>query len=290
MTDFWRHSGYHLLTRRADGRLAVTDDFLRAYLERPEMRPVPESCDAERALHAALMANPREAVSPARLARLADAEARENYRVLLAFRDRLIAADTVEDGYLGLFREARVEIPPMFVDHLVHVVVRGMLEGADALRARAGEFLFRAQKMTIHEGRVMAADLETVEMYAASGGFGDLGRLLIETGTAPRRVDLDVLGEANADDYWRRDERHDTVLDVTFAAPGLDALARVLETWIRHFTDADTSIQPVASIRDERWVWHVGLDAEATAILNDLYNGADVDEERLARLLALFRL
>ena len=43
-------------------------------------------------------------------------------------------------------------------------------------------------------------------------------------------------------------------------------------------------------ISDEKWVWHVGLDAEGSALLNDLYNGVEVDEARLARLLALFRL
>ena len=42
MHDFWRNSGYMLLDRRPGppARLAVTDDFLRAWLMRPEMRPV----------------------------------------------------------------------------------------------------------------------------------------------------------------------------------------------------------------------------------------------------------
>ncbi|MCM0020392.1 MAG: hypothetical protein NBV67_10395, partial [Tagaea sp.] len=31
-------------------------------------------------------------------------------------------------------------------------------------------------------------------------------------------------------------------------------------------------------------------DAEATAIMNDLYRGQEVDEERLKRIVALFRL
>ena len=44
------------------------------------------------------------------------------------------------------------------------------------------------------------------------------------------------------------------------------------------------------AIDDPHWVWHVGLDAEASGLLNDLYNDADVDERRLARLLCLFRL
>ena len=36
MPDFWRSSGFHLLRRDAatEGWLAVTDDFLRAYLAR----------------------------------------------------------------------------------------------------------------------------------------------------------------------------------------------------------------------------------------------------------------
>ncbi len=99
-----------------------------------------------------------------------------------------------------------------------------------------------------------------------------------------------MLGEATASSYFDRDERHDTVLDLTFSRPGVDALARVLEAWLHHFLGIATSIQPVQRISDERWAWHVGLDADASAILNDLYDGKEVDEERLGRLLSLFRL
>jgi hypothetical protein len=70
----------------------------------------------------------------------------------------------------------------------------------------------------------------------------------------------------------------------------LDALCRVIEAWLQYFLGAAISVQPVQSIDDEHWVWHVGLDVESTAILNDLYNGKEVAEERLARILALFRL
>ena len=49
--DFWRNSGFHLLERNGAGRLRVTDDFLRAYLLRPEIRPVEESGPGEIALH-----------------------------------------------------------------------------------------------------------------------------------------------------------------------------------------------------------------------------------------------
>ncbi len=302
MPDFWRDSGYHLLTRTAEGRLAVGDDFLRAYFQRPEVRPVEESCPAERALHQALIANPREAVSDQRLARLADPDARENYRLVLNFRDRLVAAGTIEECYLQTFLQPPgasaasrtgipTAIPPLFIDQMAHVIVRGILDGCeDGLRARAGELLFREQKVTINDGHVMAADAETVEMHATSGGLGSLGRLIVEAQAPLRTVQLDVLGQDNADIYWLRDQRYDTVLNLSFAGPGLDALSRVLEAWVGHFLAVAVSIQPVQTISDEKWIWHVGLDAEGNALLNDLYNQVEVGEERLARLLALFRL
>ena len=299
MQDFWIDSGYRLLERGPQGHLAVGDEFMRAYFMRPEVRPVEESCPAERALHAALFANPREAVSEARLAELVDPDARDNYRVVLGFRDRLAAAGTLEECYLRLFLppaeggapDAAVPVPPLFIDQLAHVILRAALEGCeDSLRVRAGELLFREQKVTINDGHVMAADAETVEMHATSGGFGSLGRLIVESQAPLRTVQLDVLDETNADLYWSRDQRYDTVLNLNFAGAGLDALCRVLETWVAHFLDISVSIQPVQTISDEKWVWHVGLDAEGSALLNDLYNGVEVGEARLARLLALFRL
>ncbi len=297
MPDFWRDSGYHLLARTPDGHLSVTDDFLRAYFMRPEIRPVEESCAAERALHESLMGNPREAVSEERLGKLADPDAQDNYRVVLGFRDRLIAAGTLEECYLRTFlqepagEEAGVSIPPLFIDQMAHVILRAILEDCeDGLRARAAELFFREQKVTINDGHVMAADAETVEMYAATGDLGSLGQLIVEAQTPLKTVQLDVLDENNADIYWTRDERYDTVLNLNFAGPGLDALCRVLEAWIGHFLDIKVRIQPVQKISDEKWVWHIGLDAEGTGLLNDLYNGVDVGEARLARLLSLFRM
>ncbi len=292
MPDFWRASGYHLLEPAANGHLAVTNGFLRAYLMRPEIRPVAESCAAERRLHAALLDDPRRPVAPAEIAALADADAQDNYRVLLGFRDRLAAAATVEACYLALFLDPpREPVPPLFVDQLVHVIMRRVLDGtADPLRVRAAELFFRTQKITVRDGAVMAGDDEVIDMYARTGGMGALGQLLVESNTPTRQVELDVLTEANAESYWGRDERHDTVLDLSFGRAGLDALARDLEAWVAHFLGVTVAVHPVARISDERWVWHVGLDAQASAIMNDLYNGVEVAEDRLARVLALFRL
>ena len=301
MADFWRDSGYHLLTRRDDGQLTLTGDFLRAYLRRPELRPSDESCSGERGLHALLIQDPREAVPSARLEAIVDPDTRENYRIFLGFRDRLVAADTIEGCYLRLFAPHHsaaddgvgrgVPIPPSFVDHLAHVILRSILEGCeDGLRARAAELLFREQKVLLDEGSIMVADAETLEIHGAADGAGASGGLSSETRSPRRNVDLDVLDQGNAALYWDRSERYDTVLNLSFAAPGLDALCRVLEAWIGHFLGLEAGIHPVQKISDEKWIWHIGLDSEGTKLLNDLYDGIEFGEERLVRLLSLFRL
>lgn len=291
MPDFWRDSGYHLLAPTDAGQMAVTDDYLRAFLRRPELAPVEESCDRERALHARLMDAPAQVIPPETLTALADPDAIDNYRLFLAFRDRLVAAGSLEAAYLGFFTAGAITIPPLFLDQMAHAILRHILDGAeDPMRARAAELLFRSHKVTIDDGTIMAADEEIVEMYARTGGFGSLGQLIVEAQTPVASVELDVLTEENAGLYWDRDTRHDTVLDISFARPGLDALCRVLEAWISHFLAVEVVIQPVQKIADERWVWHIGLDAEGTALLNDLYNGSEVEQDRLARLLSLFRM
>ncbi|HEY7787786.1 MAG TPA: DUF6352 family protein, partial [Casimicrobiaceae bacterium] len=57
MPNYWESSGYRLLGKGSDGRLTVTDDFLRSFLLRPELAPVAESCEAELAIADALTAS-----------------------------------------------------------------------------------------------------------------------------------------------------------------------------------------------------------------------------------------
>jgi hypothetical protein len=291
VAEFWRSCGYHLNQTDADGWLRPGDDFLRAYLLRPELVPVEESCAEELRLHQDLLEQPRLEVEPARIEALADPDARENYSAMLRFRDHLLACVTIESAYLGLLRAGLEGVPPLFLDQLAHVILRHALaDCADPFRLRAAELLFREQRVTIQDGAIMLADEETVATHASGQGFGALGRLLLDNDTALRQVELDVMDEANAATYWQRSDQFDWVLDLGFTRPGLDALCRVLETWVQHFTRIEVRIQPVQQISDQRWVWHVGLDAEASRLLNDLYEGRDVGEERLARLLSLFRL
>jgi len=291
MPDFWRHSGFHLLERRADGHLIVTDDLLRAYLLRPEIRPIDESGPHERALHARLMDDPCRRVDATELATIEDADARENYGVVLGFRDALVAAGTLEACYARLHRAGNIRVPPIFLDQIAHMVVRSLLDGTDdGLLPRAGELFFREQRITVTDGAIMAADAETVDLHASGSAYGDLGRLIAEAQTPMRRVDLEVLDRDNADRYFDRDERHDLVISLNHGRASVAALATVMERWIAHFLAVPVRIRPVGQIHDERWVWHIGLDAEATTILNALWRGEAVDHEALERLLCLFCL
>ena len=47
---------------------------------------------------------------------------------------------------------------------------------------------------------------------------------------------------------------------------------------------------PLRAIEDADWAWHIGLDAQASGILNDLYQGKALDAARQHRILSLFRM
>jgi hypothetical protein len=289
--DFWPSCGYRLLAVDDDRRLRVRDDFLRGYLLRPELAPVRESGRAEIALHETLLSDPRARVSENEVAAIEDPDTRDNLRIWLRFRDRLLRAPTLEAAYVGLFAGEGVDVPPLFVHQLTQILLRHILgTDADPIEARAAEMLFRAQKISVLNDAVMAADEQSVELLATTGSLGSLGELLAQNRTPARTVDLDVLSEDNADSYWTRDERFDLAVSLNRGQPALAALCRVLQRWVAHFLAVDVTIAPEREIVDARWVWHVGLDAEASALLNDLYNGVDVADERRERLLCLFAL
>ena len=289
--DFWRNSGFHLLERDREGRLSITDDFLRAYLMRPEIRPVEESGPNEIALHEALLEDPRRDPDASALALIEDADARDNYRVLLAFLGRLKRAASLESCYLEIFSGGEVAVPPLFIDQLAQIIVRNILDGCeDALEPRAGELFFREQKASTEDGAVMLADLETVETHASGGSLGSLGRLIVESQAPLATVNLDVLDTENAEAYWLRDQRHDFVISMNFGRAANKAFCRVAEKWIRHFFGVSAGVRPLREVEDHGWAWHIGLDAESTALLNGLWRGDEVEPGNLRRLLALFRL
>jgi hypothetical protein len=286
--DFWLASGHHLCDRDAAGRLVATPDLWRAFLARPELVPPAEACDAELALHTGLLAAPLRPVPAARIAALADADARENWRVFLGFRDLVQAQPTLEAAWLALFRGNVAGIPPLFLQMLTHLITRAALEGCgDAFTLRAAELFFRPQRAAIHQGATLLADEEHLESRAADGDLGTIGRLLTEAGATPREVELEVLSETNAPGYPGRSDAHDLALDIAEGRPGQHGLARALEYFILHVIGEPVTIRPVPVIEDRNWSWHVGLDAEATAIANALWQGERVPQARLARILWL---
>jgi len=254
------------------------------------VHPAEESCDVELDLHASLMAAPQRPVADEELKLLRDPDAKDNYAIVLRFRDRLLKAGTVERCYMDLFK-GKVDIPPLFIEQMVHVVLRSILaDCTDALTLRAAELLFREQKATIQDGHVLLADLETIEMHASGSQYGNLGRLIVEAQGATGTANLDVLERANAASYWERESRHDTVISLAYGRPALEGYCRVLEAWIFHFLNTQVRIEPIRKIEEPRWAWHIGLDAESTAILNSLWAGGEVDAGRMRRILALLRL
>ena len=307
MQDSW-HAGTHThLDPTPHGWLRPTDAWLRPFLALPELALINESCAGEIALHAALSATPMRPVAPAELDAIEDGDARANHRMFLAFRDALLAAGTLEAYYLALMRSSRVTIPPLFVERVVQAILRHLLDaGSDAFEARAAEMLFRAQRLTLADGRMLAADLATIDLLNETGGFGELGRLLVQGNAPLAAVQMAVLGPDTAADYWHRSERHTFVLDLTHelandlghglsfmltrAHSGLKALAGVLQRWVAHLLGVQVAITPLRRIDDEAWRWHIGLDVESMALLNDLYEDRPVAAERMGRLISLFRL
>lgn len=286
MRDFWLSCGHHLLDRDQGGGLVATDDFLKVYLARPELAPPPEACAAERALHAAVLAEPRRTIAAAEIAAIADGDARENWSVMLAFRDHLLRHRTVEAAYLALVREGIGTTPVLFINQLVHVILRNALdECEDTLMLRAAEMFFRTQRLTSHEGSLIAADEEMI----ASVGEMPASPLVAMLGLDPG-PNVDILGADNRGIYWDRSDLFDTALDLTAGREGLAALARVMEIWLRHLLSIEVTIEPLTEMRDVNLAWYVGLDAEGTRIGDALWNGDDLDDADRARVVGLFRM
>ncbi|MDG2458143.1 MAG: DUF6352 family protein, partial [Alphaproteobacteria bacterium] len=284
INDFWLTSGWHLLDKDKSGCLVPTEDFMRAYFYRPEVAPIEESCEAEIELHKKLVEAPFIKVEKRDLDLIKDKDVVFNYEVILKFREFLSNYATLEAAYLAISRGQSINFPPLFVDQLVQIILRNILnENSFALQVRASELFFRTQVVTIAEDEIMVADEAVVQLQAEQKNIDTNKPNQLE-------VDIDILRESSADNYWERSDKFDTSIDLAYTKPGLDALARVIEKWIFHFLSIEVSVQPMQKIEDDKWSWHLGLDSDATSILNDLYEGVDVSEDRLKQILCLFQL
>ena len=304
--------------------LLPPEDFWQCLMQRPELALVAESCRDEKRLHDALTLKPLRAVKPEELAAIRDEDARSNYAMMLQFRDSVIAAGSLSAWYSQLFiagkfrdSDGKIAIAPLFIDIAVQQIVTDLLsDEPDAFTHRAAELLYRAQRVTVHEGRIICGDQETLDTERDTGGLGDLGRLLLQNKIqvagkeshamqvlTPEHVDafLTQCGHPNYRCNWLLDltheqaaqvgqEHHSFEIRLARKTSGLAALARVLERWIEHFKGAKVRITPLAKIEDAAWRWHTGLDAQSSQLLNTLYEQQPLSEAQLKRLISLFRL
>ena len=283
--DFWLACGHHLLDRDAAGNLLVTDEFLKAYLARLEIVPPLEACFAERQLHDVLLNDPRQSVSASQIAAIADADARENWQVMIGWRDHLVKHRTLEAAYLDIVRR-NIKLPHAFIGHLTQAILRNALDNCnDAFILRAAEMFFRPQKLAMGEASIVAIDEET-ESLLGRPTRSPLEALL----GFPSTTEIDMLSDVTADSYWERSDRFDMALDMTAGQRGLVALGDVVVRWISHLLAIDVAVEPLAELHNTPWSWYVGLDSEATRIGDSIWNGNDLNDPMRAKLVGLFRL
>ncbi|MDB5569329.1 MAG: hypothetical protein JWN93_512 [Hyphomicrobiales bacterium] len=290
MREFWVASGHHLSQRLADGNLAATPELMMAWLARPELAPPPEACAHERALHAALLADPFRLVGEDEIARIEDADARENWSFFIRFRDRLAKAPSIEAAYVELARADRVDLPPMFLDQLAHLILRNALDGCDdPYVLRAGELFFRAQKASVHDGVLLLADAELVEEQQKARAemmhTSPLTAMLQGEG-----ADLDVMDDENAWTYWSRSDANSMAMNLGGSARAREGLAKAVAGWVLRLTGARVHVEPIARMEDKDWRWFVGLDPEGTRIGNALWRAQSLKAQDMDRVIAILRM
>jgi hypothetical protein len=206
---------------------------------------------------------------------------------MIAFRDRLLKHRTLESAYLDFVRRPGSSLtPPIFLNQLVHVILRNVLDRCeDPYVLRAAELLFRPQRMALHEGSLIAADEETI----AGLNTSPMSPLVSMLGI-PANAEIDVLTGDNARDYWDRSDLFDTALDLTAGRVGLKALGHVLACWVAHLLSVRVEVEPLTDMRDVELAWYVGLDAEGTRIGDALWNGEGLDNTSQAGIVGLYRL
>jgi hypothetical protein len=285
--QFWISSGHHLLARDAAGHLVTTPDFWRVYLARPEIIPPADACLIERAIYDRLRRDPQSAVLPAEIADIADRDARENWRYFLAYRDHLAAYPSIEAAYLAFARGKSPALPPLFLNQMVHVILRNALdEERDPYVLRAAELFFRAQRLTNRDGILRLADEEQIDHGVP---MVDHASPLTAVFEDARATELEVLDAKTASTYIRRSDAFDLVIDFRPGQPARVALARVVERWLAHLLGLAVTVTPIEQLSDT-WRWFVGLDADATAIGNALWNNEAPPNDGANRIVALYRL
>src|SRR5260370_34938936 len=180
-------------------------------LARHKFMTTADAYEAERNLHANLLADPLRPVSGADIAALADADARENWTFMMDFRDRLIAAPSLEAVYVTLAPKGAGDLPPIFLSQLCHLILRNALEGCDdPYTLRAAGVFYRSQLATVHDGALLLADAEVIE--AEQGAQRDMHSSPLTAMLQPKAFgEMDVGDDEDAWTYWPRSDAHPLV-------------------------------------------------------------------------------
>src|SRR5262249_51342044 len=148
---------------------------------------------------------------------IADPDARENWKLLVDFRDHLLRHKTLEAAFINFVRNGFGTVPPLFINQLVHVILRNALDGeGDARVVRAAELFFRTQRVTLHHGSLIAADEETI----GGSSTAPVTPLVSMLGIPPE-AEIDIINDDNANSYWDRSDQFDMALDLTAGREGL---------------------------------------------------------------------
>ena len=244
-------------------------DFLWALLASPQLALPAEACDAEINLHKVLQAAPLQKIDDEQLATILDADARDNYAFYARLQTDLVTAGSVEAYYLQLIRSDAITVPPEVMDALVENITLRMMDATTnptvdkniAVQYAAAEWLYKRQAVHLEDGRVMH----------------DVPR---DSVTEPLDLSHGMANELS----------HGLVFRLSNANSGLKALSQVFEKWVMHMLQVEVTIKHVSKVDDPAWRWHIGLEITSTGLLNDLYLGNDMTEDRLKSLVSLFKL
>ena len=267
--------------------MLATPDYWKVYLARPEIVPPADACCVERALYDRLRRDPLAAVPAGEITHIADRDARENWRYFLSFRDHIRAHPTIEAAYLAFALGQAPAMPPLFVNQMVHLILRNALDDqTEAFVLRAAEMFFRAQRITMRDGVMLLADEEQIDHGVP---MADHASPLTSIFQGARANELDVLTPAMAATYARRSDAFDLVMDFRHGEPARAGFAFVIERWLAHLLDVDVEVTPIERL-DQSWSWFVGLDEEGTKIGNALWRGENPPADSASRIVALFKL
>jgi hypothetical protein len=209
---------------------------------------------------------------------------------MMAFRDRLLAAPSLEAVYLTLARNGAGDLPPIFISQLCHLVLRNAMEGCeDPYTLRAAELFYRPQLAAVHDGALLLADAEVVE--AQQHAQHEMHASPLTAMLQPSAFgEMDVMDDGNAWTYWSGSDAHGMAMNIGGNPKARAGLCRTIERWIAHLLGVGVSVETVPSIEDRDWRWFIGLDSEGTKIGNALWNGEAPDGTMAERIVALMRL